>query len=167
MIIGQHRQLFRLRSPRGLRFVYVHGKGLALFTRRPFRKGEKVIALEGECVSARTATPEAVQVDERRFLDTRYLVPGDFINHSCRPNLRLDIPGRRFAALRDIPADTEITYNYLTSEWDMRAFGTDFTCRCGARGCVGRVRGFRYLGRPQREKLRPLLSPFLLSQMAE
>lgn len=39
-------------------------------------------------------TPEAVQMSDNKFVDTKYLVPEDFINHSCSPNAKLDIEKR-------------------------------------------------------------------------
>ncbi|NLE65332.1 MAG: SET domain-containing protein [Elusimicrobia bacterium] len=166
MLVRQGRRRFCLRPPRGLQFVYVHGKGLSLFARKTFAAGEKVIGMEGEVVRARSSSPEAVQFDEDHFIDTDRLVAGDFINHSCDPNMKADLPRRQFVAIRRIGKGSEITYNYLTTEWDMKAFGTDFRCRCGSDDCVGFVRGFKYLDRRQRERLRPILSPFLLSKLA-
>ena len=167
MFVKQRRKLFCLKSPKDFRLVYVHGKGLSLFTCKDFKKGERVICLEGKKVLASGATPEAVQINEQYFLDTKYLVPGDFINHSCNPNTKVDMENRWFIAIKNIKRNAEITYNYLTTEWDMKAYGTDFKCRCGSRDCIGLVRGFKYLNKRQRKQLEPLLSPFLLSKLPQ
>jgi len=119
----------------------------------------------GGIIPAHISTPEAVQINEHSFIDTKYLVPEDFINHSCNPNTKLDLKQRWFIAIKNIPKNTEITFNYLTTEWDMKKYGTEFKCSCGAKNCFGYIKGFRYLTRKQKEKLRPLLSPFLLSKL--
>jgi len=59
-----------------------------------------------------------------------------FINHSCNGNSETneDDDGRVWiTALRDIPADTEVTYDYCLYEG-----GDDpCTCYCGAHNCRG------------------------------
>jgi len=100
-----------------------------------------------------------------QFIDSQYLVPEDFINHSCSPNIKLDVAKRWFIAIKDIKKNSEITFNYCTTEWDMRGYGTDFLCRCGSPKCYGHVRGFKYLTKEQRRKLKSMLSPFLLEKI--
>ena len=57
----------------------------------------------------------------------------------------------------------EITFNYLTSEWDM---AEAFECRCGAERCLGNIRGFKHLTPAEQAGLEPLLTPFLRSLRA-
>ncbi|MBI4441524.1 SET domain-containing protein [Candidatus Woesearchaeota archaeon] len=165
VLIKQHNRLLRLRIPNEVKVVYVWGKGLALFAQKKFKKGEKVIGLKGKLVAASTSTPEAIQVTGTKFLDTKYLVPEDFINHSCSPNTRLDLVKREFTAIKNILPNEEITFNYLTTEWDMKRWDTDFQCACGSPNCLGHIKGFRYLTHRQKANLKPLLSPFLLSKL--
>lgn len=59
----------------------------------------------------------------------------DFFNHSCAPNA--GIKGHLIiAAMRDIAAGEEITYDYCMTDAD---FDYSFKCRCGATGCRGLV----------------------------
>jgi len=160
------RGMYGFRVPRGFKIVYQPRKGLSLFSDWSFKKGERIIHLRGKAVERSRANPEAVQIDDRHFLDTDDYVPEDFINHSCNPNTRIDILKRCFVALRDIPKNTELSFNYLTTEYDMKKLGTDFVCRCGAKDCYGRIKGFKYLTPVQKGKLRPYLSPFLLKKLA-
>ena len=111
------------------------------------------------------AAPEAVQIDERHFLDTHDYVPEDFINHSCNPNTKIDIQKRCFTVIKNIPKNTEITFNYLTSEYDMKSLGTDFICHCGFKNCHGHIKGFKYLIVKQKRELKPYLSPFLSGEL--
>lgn len=82
----------------------------------------------------------------------------DYLNHACEPNVALDAPRRCFVAVRAIAPGEELTFNYLSSEWDM---AEAFDCRCGWGRCVGKIRGFKHLSPAQQEEIRPLLTPFL------
>ncbi len=163
--IKQRNRFFKLKIPKALNVVYVWGKGLSLFANRKFRNGEKISYVKGKLVDASNSTPEAVQITDKKFIDTKYLVLEDFINHSCSPNTKLDIVKRWFVAIKDIKKNEEITFNYLTTEWDMKRWDTDFKCRCDSKNCFGQIKGFKYLSRQQKLKLKPLLSPFLLNKI--
>jgi len=88
----------------------------------------------------------------------------DFLNHACAPNAVLDFEHLELRAARPIAAGEELSFNYLTSEWDMAA---PFTCVCGAANCHGLIRGFRHLSAEQQELLAPLVSPYLRRRLAE
>lgn len=68
----------------------------------------------------------------------------DLINHSCDPNggIRIEGPKVEFVAIRVIHPGEELTFDYSTTmskdRWRM-------VCRCGASGCRGLVREFRFL----------------------
>lgn len=147
--------------PSSLKVLYVDGKGLSIIANKRFRRSEKIGYLEGELVNAADATAEAVQITDDQFIDTNHLVAEDFINHSCAPNARLDIVNRWFIAIKDISVDEEISYNYLTTEWDMAKWGSDFECACGSDNCLGHIKGFKYLPLAEKIRLAPLLSPFI------
>ena len=84
-----------------------------------------------------------------------------YLNHACAPNSAIDFATWELTTLRTVCAGEEITYNYLTTEWDMVS---PFACNCGAAHCPGTVRGFRHLDMAQRAAIGPLLSPFLHSK---
>lgn len=91
----------------------------------------------------------------------------DYLNHSCDPNSALDFTRLELRSLRPIAAGEELSFNYLTSEWDMAA---PFTCRCGAPGCLGRrrpIQGFRHLEPAEQDLLAPLASPYLRLRLAD
>ncbi len=164
--IKDHGRLFNLWVPNHLKIVYQPLRGLSLFSNKNFKKGEKIF-FKGKIVEADKAAPEAVQIDERHFLDTYNYVPEDFINHNCNPSTKIDIQKRCFIAIKNIPKNTEITFNYLTTEYDMKKLGTDFVCHCGSKNCYGHIRGFKYLTLQQKRKLKLYLSPFLLKKLEE
>jgi hypothetical protein len=53
-------------------------------------------------------------------------------------------------ARRSIAAAERLTFDYVSTEWDMAA---PFDCACGAASCRGRVAGFRYLTPEQKAAL--------------
>ncbi len=84
----------------------------------------------------------SVQIGRRSHAhDAEFL---DLLNHSCEPNLKIDISRKAFVAVRDISPGEILTYFYPSTEWDM---ARPFRCRCGSPGCIGIMRGARHLSR--------------------
>jgi len=136
-----------------------------LVTNQAVPAGTPLFPLDGELTA--TPTRYTVQLDERRHVDLpagceleevldRYY--WRFMNHACEP--AAVIRDRSVLSLRPIPAWSEITFHYASTEYDM---AEPFGCRCGSDRCEGVVQGFRYLTPARREALRPLLSPYLLA----
>lgn len=169
MFIKQRNKLFDLEPPKGLRFVYAEGKGLGIFASRQFNMGEDIISFANTLVDRAHASFEAVQVTDNQYLDTEWLVPEAFINHSCNPNAKLDFrPNQQasaYIAIKDIANDEEITFNYLTTEYDMEKSGRDFDCMCGSTQCHHHIRGFKHLALEQQNELVPLLLPYLAKKI--
>ena len=161
MLVKQKGRLFNLPIPRGLKVAYIHGKGLGLLANRQFKAGQKLIPLRGELVPASRASDEAVQFDANRFIDTPYIVPEDFINHSCSPNAAIDFDKKCFVAIKTIKKNSEITFNYHTTEYDIEKMGGGFDCLCGSKNCYKKISGFRYLSFSQKKRLEKYLSPFI------
>jgi hypothetical protein len=66
-----------------------------------------------------------------RGLSMDPVFPYDHINHKCKPNLAIDSDAISFIAIEDIPAGSELTFDYSISEhsqWEM-------PCSCGVDGC--------------------------------
>ena len=165
MLIKQRNKLFDLKVPKGLKLVYVHGKGLGLFVDKNFKKGDVVLQFEADIVDAKHASPEAVRIGENKFLDTEWLVPEAFINHSCSPNTYTDIEKYQYIAIKNIKKNDEITFDYNTTEWDFEAEA--FKCDCGTKNCYGEIKGLKYLSKQQQNKLKPFLLPFLLKRLGK
>lgn len=133
--------------------------GKALFAKEDIGKDEILIRLGGRILKNPTRT--SLQVGEGKHLEG----PGrmdDFLNHSCDANGYMNFDDLTFRSKRKIKKGEELTFNYLTTEWDM---ANKFECRCGSRNCFGRIRGFRYLTKKQRLTLGPYLSPFLRKKL--
>ncbi|KKT41314.1 MAG: hypothetical protein UW28_C0011G0024 [Parcubacteria group bacterium GW2011_GWA2_44_13] len=168
MLIKDHGRIFDLKVPKTIKFVYVCGKGLSLFANKRFKEGDKIIYLKGKLIDINKVnpSPETIQISDNKFLDSRDYVPEDFISHSCVPNAKFDLVKRQVIAIKNISKNEEITFNYLTTEWDMKKWGTDFKCICGSKNCFGHINGFKYLSRAEKLKLKPLLSPLLLKKIS-
>lgn len=83
-----------------------------------------------------------IGTNEHIHLAPEYL---KYINHSCEPNIQIDVAGRRLVCLRNIAANEEITFFYPSMEW---ALLLPFECHCGSSECIGLVQGAAYLDKP-------------------
>ena len=88
----------------------------------------------------------------------------NFINHSCEPNGYINFKDMTLRALRRINEGEEITYNYLTADWDDEDV---FDCKCGSARCLKKVHGFKNLSFVEKQKLKRFLSPFLKKKLRE
>ena len=126
---------------------------------RPLRQGELVFFLTGETVDA--PNKYTIQLSASQHVLTRRAL-WRLVNHSCEPNVVVDIANRRMVARRDIAAGEELTFDYNTTEWSM---ASPFECGCGQAGCVTNVRGFRHLSSEQRQRITGRLSPYLATRI--
>ena len=125
--------------------------GRGLVAGRTFCVGQRVMPVLGRVVTARTVWRWWDGEPRRaancfRLAGDRYLDPsgelGAFANHGCRPNVIVVSRGDRlaFRAIRLIRPGEEVLHDYATllgadDVWTMQ-------CRCGWRGCRGRVERF-------------------------
>ncbi|HEX8844620.1 MAG TPA: SET domain-containing protein-lysine N-methyltransferase [Pyrinomonadaceae bacterium] len=102
----------------------------------------------------------SIQLGENRHLNTpaeettgTYSdFPWKYLNHSCEPNGYVNCADLTFRALREIGRGEELTFNYLTTEYEM---ASPFECHCGSVQCFGLIRGQKYLTAEQRERVCP------------
>jgi hypothetical protein len=153
--------IYQIKVSPKVKLIYVENKGLAVFASKDFKKGKKITALRGELVKKDKVSPLSIQFDEKYFIHDENFFWEDFFNHSCSPNAFLDVAKRGFYALKNIKNNEEITFNYLTTEYDLREQGCDFKCFCGSPNCFKKIDGFKYLSKKQQLKLKPYLSPYL------
>ncbi len=78
-----------------------------------------------------------------------------YLNHSCDPNAYCNIHDMSFYALEDISPGEQITFNYLTTEYEM---AEPFICHCNDSHCIKDIKGFKYLTNSQKAKLLPVVS---------
>ncbi|ATB28141.1 hypothetical protein [Melittangium boletus] len=135
--------------------------GACVITTRPVEPGEILLVLDGALV--REPGRHTLQVGEQLHLES----PGAtwcFIDHACSPNARIELgegPGHaRLRAVVPLAPGASVTFNYLTTEWDM---ATPFGCTCGAPSCARWIQGARHLDDASLAALRPEVTPHLLA----
>jgi hypothetical protein len=126
-----------------------HGSGV--FATRDIARGARILSIEGRLQDH--PTRYSIQLGESMHieassdlapLEMRERHPWRFLNHACDPNAR--VQGRLLIARRPIRAGEQVTFDYTTTELDM---AEPFECGCGAKSCVGLVRGFAHLSREE------------------
>ena len=105
----------------------------------------------------------SIQIEERLYLaGAADPEPGDFVNHSCDPNLGLS-GTTVLVALRDIAAGETLAYDYATSD------GSDydeFECECGTAPCRGKVTGADWMLPELQLAYRGHFSPYLARRIS-
>ncbi|MEZ4448131.1 MAG: SET domain-containing methyltransferase [Nannocystaceae bacterium] len=139
--------------------VLPHGDGRAVYAVQPIDAGERLIALAHVFVDL--PHKYTIQLDDHLH-QAGTGEADDFLNHSCDPNAAFRWGALELVALRPIAAGALITFDYLISEWDMRA---PFRCECGAERCRGEIRGFRFLDAGERARIRRWVAPYLLQRI--
>lgn len=141
-----------------------------LFAKRIIKKGSELFHFNGEMMdSAHTNRIKSLQIDENKFLEsTAETKFDDFLNHSCNPNCYIDWKTLNLLALKDIRKGEELSFNYNISEYDLLDGGNfSFKCKCGSKNCLEEIRGFRYLSKEQKNKIKEFISPFLKNKLEQ
>jgi [histone H3]-lysine36 N-trimethyltransferase len=116
-------------------------KGLGVFARRDFARGEFIFRRRHGSVVANRDIPSLSEEDQRHLCELDFetsavlLAPGCYLNHSCDPNAMRSAVN--VYAWRDIRAGEEITIDYRLNAHD----GERWACICGAANCQGYVIG--------------------------
>jgi SET domain len=66
------------------------------------------------------------------------------MNHSCAPTTTLDTTKMEVRAVKSIEPGTPLTFFYPSTEWEM---AQPFQCNCGAKECLGLIRGAKHIPR--------------------
>lgn len=140
-----------------------------LLATEPINAGMPLFTIDGELTDV--PTRYSVQVGSRQHLDLPAWYGLDeimdrfywrFTNHSCDPSAV--IRGRVMIAVKPLERWQEITFHYNTTEYEL---AEPFGCQCGSRNCAGRIRGFRFVPRAERQRLRPWLADHLRTMLDE
>lgn len=130
--------------------------GRGLFTTIKIKKNTPVIEEVGDFFTSSNLPdhPAVLQVGPNLFVGPSGGLD-DYVNHSCDPNCYLHIVGSRciIYALYDIPADSEITFDYSTSSTDTLDIWK-MDCNCGSVNCRKIISGLHYLSPEMREKMK-------------
>jgi hypothetical protein len=89
-----------------------------------------------------------------------------YLNHSCDPNIYVDVTRKAIICLRDIEENEAITFFYPSTEWDMEQA---FDCGCRSENCLGRIKGAMHLDENllTRYKFTPHIMEKLHGQVSE
>ena len=115
-----------------------------------------------------------VQYDDKLHISHPQLHLAKYTNHSCDPNIDFKYiltdkkeidqtaDGKRYVVYamtrRVIPKDTEVTFDYTTTEFDMDA---KFPCKCGSKLCRKDIQGFKHLNKEEQMKIKYRIAPHL------
>ncbi len=116
-----------------------NGKGV--FTKQGLKPSQKILKIKGVLMTSEesNAISETVASNTYRYDNDFYISPmgeiGDYVNHSCVPNARINKIGKQLFmyTIGCIPKNTEILFDYATiiardDIWTMR-------CNCGTAEC--------------------------------
>jgi len=139
----------------------VHQGHKGLFARKDFIAGSVIFHLKGSI--SKRPNKYSVQLSRDKHIDFPPVRrPNDdldyawqYVNHSCEPNGYVNAEDLCFSALTNIKEGEEITFNYLTTEYEL---ATPFQCSCGSAGCFGFIGGYKFLTVDQIAELLPLAS---------
>ena len=146
--------------------------GVGLFARRRIATGEVVLVWGGPSYTdaegyrrARAEGRDGMQWDDDVFsVETQPLDDAFRINHSCDPNVWME-GAFRLTARRDVEPGEELLVDYAVM-LDDESYRGDWTCRCGAAACRGRVTGDDWKRAGLRAAYRGHFTPLLEKRIA-
>lgn len=138
----------------------LHGTGIRAKQDTP--KGTPLFRILGDPNSS--PHKYSIQLDYGLHLHPQKEHLWKMMNHSCAPNCLIDFKTWTFVALRDVKKGEELTFNYLTTEYEMVS---PFRCRCEKANCKGEIRGFKFLSSAHLEELALYGSPYFLRHLFE
>ncbi|MFZ5878314.1 MAG: SET domain-containing protein-lysine N-methyltransferase [Chloroflexota bacterium] len=118
--------------------IRTENKVRSLIARQDFKRGDVIYQIPSEKISDK---PNRFTVQMSRDLHTE-VGKLSALNHSCDPNVLLDMERMLVIANRDIQAGDELSFFYPSTEWEMAA---PFICLCGSPRCIHVVAGARFL----------------------
>lgn len=108
------------------------GRGVVARTAMP---AGAVIATLADCIPQPVPSMYTIQTGVDSHVDGPVI---RYLNHSCDPNVHVDVVTGELVALRDIRIRDELTFFYPSTEWHMVS---RFACRCASMHCIGTVAG--------------------------
>lgn len=108
----------------------------------------------------------SVQFNLGQHLDSDYIQWLKFTNHKCDPNIRfsVNLESVQVFAAKNLSLGEELTFNYLTTEYDMHE---KFDCNCDSKICYKVIGGFKHLSSEAKLDLYPKLTPYLRTMYEE
>lgn len=130
--------------------------GEGVFTTVDISANSPIMELTGNVLSEKELKdpnhPAVLQIGHDLFLSPSGELD-DKLNHSCKPNCKLHIVGKRafLYSINLIKAGSELTFDYSTSSTD--TYDTwKMDCKCGLWNCRKIISGFQYLDEKIKEE---------------
>lgn len=139
--------------------------GCGVFATQPIHPGEVVVVWGGDIITGEALAQQpahicthALQVEENLYqVSWSELEPGDYVNHSCEPNVGFS--GQiAIMAIHPINPGEEICFDYAMcdgSPYD------EFDCGCGTPSCRGRITGDDWQRPELQRRYAGYFSPYL------
>jgi hypothetical protein len=131
-----------------------------LFATQSFAHNEQLIEFSIRSIQA-TPTYLTVQIGENEHFEFE---PDHlkYLNHSCNPNVFLDLESLTLLAIKPISIGEELRFFYPSTEWKM---DQPFECSCGSNLCLGTISGAHNLSNAQltNHKLSPYIQQKLIN----
>ena len=118
--------------------IRTENKFRSLVTKQAYKKGEVMCNIPSENIMDKP-NRFTVQMAKDKHTHVGKLAA---LNHSCNPNVILDMERMLMIACRDIEKGEELSFFYPATEWEMQA---PFICLCGSANCIHVVAGARFL----------------------
>lgn len=128
--------------------------GRSLLASSAIEKDEVIFKLAGSLSSTPSRT--SIQINSYQHLECDF--DNGFLNHSCDPNAYINFEDLTLRALRKIESGEEITFCYLSNEYEL---SNPFACNCQSDNCFGLIKGFSYLNQYEKDRIAHLLAPHL------
>jgi hypothetical protein len=129
--------------------------GLSVVAARNIRWGEEIHRF-ADCEVLEQPTDKTLQLSPFEHAFEPKVIA--LVDHSCDPNTLVDVAHRTLIANQDIPEGAHLTRFYPSTEWILTQ---PFRCLCGAKNCIGEVRGAKFL------EAQVLFSHYISTQIRE
>ncbi|KAI3632505.1 hypothetical protein MIR68_009611 [Amoeboaphelidium protococcarum] len=111
-----------------------------LVTKMSFSKDDVVASFKETCTLTKEKRYSSVQIGRDSHIELNSDLV--YMNHSCDPNVKVDVKAMNVVALRDLPVGSELTFFYPSTEW---AMAQPFDCWCGYSRCLKKIQGAEHL----------------------
>lgn len=110
-----------------------------LISKCSFKKGDVIARLENY-IEIQQPSYLTVQVGRSKhvYLNSDF----NYLNHSCDPNIKIDVKQMSCIAVKDISPGDDLSFFYPSTEWDM---DQPFECWCGSHDVRGFIKTLIYI----------------------
>jgi len=134
-------------------------KGEGIFATKSFKAGD--IVMIGKIKETLNGNhSHASQIGEHKFVLHSTLITK--VNHACESNCGISVNktgAHDFIAMKNIPINEEITFDYAMRNYDVDFFPKK--CMCGSKNCRGTITGWKDLPEDVKIQYKNFAAPYL------